>query len=52
MFSLIFHSSVELNYDRDICLLLHSGRKFNCMLYGVLYGMDCLAKVHCIHTVC
>lgn len=23
-----------------------SGRKMNCVLYGVLYGVDCLTKVH------
>lgn len=28
------------------CVFFTSGRKFNCILYGVLYGIDCLAKVH------
>lgn len=26
-------------------IFFYRGRKFNCILYGVLYGVDCLSKV-------
>ena len=26
-------------------IFVYRGRKFNCILYGVLYGVDCLSKV-------
>ena len=26
-------------------IFFYRGRKFNCILYGVLYGLDCLSKV-------
>ena len=34
------------------CFLFCSGRKFNCILYGVLYGVDCLTKVRQLYAIC
>ena len=39
-------TSLRLQFNQFInVIFFFSGRKFNCVLYGVLYGVDCLSKV-------